>query len=139
LLPDEVPAEKLGLASGIKTFADMFGIILSSLLMSFLISSRDADPARSVAAIIVLLVVMGLVTILFSHEKTDDQPTDHKMDFRGLWKSVFNFKMEGDKGYWTLILSRFLYLVGIYGFQSLRNISFAINFPHKNPWLSPSW
>ncbi|HBF40829.1 MAG TPA: hypothetical protein DDW19_03360 [Anaerolineaceae bacterium] len=133
LLPDEVPAEKLGLASGIKTFADMFGIILSSLLMGFLISSRDADPARSVAAIIVLLVVMGLVTILFSHEKTDDQPTDHKMDFRGLWKSVFNFKMEGDKGYWTLILSRFLYLVGIYGFQSFAQYFIRDKFPSQEP------
>ncbi|MEN6570656.1 MAG: MFS transporter [Anaerolineaceae bacterium] len=133
LMPDEVPPEKLGLASGIKTFTDMVGIILSSLLMGFLISSKNANPAKSVAAIIGLLVVMGLITILFSHEKTSPKVETPRIGFGPFLKSVFNFKMEGDKGYWTLILSRFLYLVGIYGFQSFAQYFIRDKFPAQEP------
>ena len=132
-MPDEVPADKLGLASGIKTFTDMFGIILSSLLMGFLITSKNADPSRSVAAIIGFLVITGGITILFAHEKTTGDRPLHHIEFKSLWKSVFNFKMEGDKGYWTLILSRFLYLVGIYGFQSFAQYFIRDKFPSQEP------
>lgn len=133
LLPDEVPVEKLGLASGIKTFTDMFGIILSSLLMGFLITSKNADPARSVTAIIGLLLLMGGITIFLSHEKPSQRPKGEKINYKALWRSVFNFKMEGDKGYWILILSRFLYLVGIYGFQSFAQYFIRDKFPAQEP------
>lgn len=133
LLPDLVSAEKLGLASGIKTALDMAGIVLSSLLMGFLISSEDADPALAITVIIILLVVFALITLIFSKEKPSFEVEKNKIELGKLVKDVFNFKIEGDKHYWQLIFSRFLYLVGIYGFQSFAQYFIRDKFPEQDP------
>lgn len=133
LLPDEVPAEKLGLASGIKTALDMVGIVLSSLLMGFLISSKDPDPSLSVSVIIALLVVFGLITLVFTREKPSNSGGRKHIELGKVIKETFNFKMVGDRHYWQLILSRFLYLVGIYGFQSFAQYFIRDKFPEQDP------
>jgi MFS family permease len=133
LLPDIVPAEKLGTASGIKTFNDMLGTILSSVLMGFLITSQNANPARAVTVIIALLLVVSLVTILTSREKPAPKTQALRLNFKSLWRSAFNFKMEGDRNYWTLILSRFLFLFGVYGFQSFAQYLIRDKFPTQQP------
>ncbi len=133
LLPDEVPASQLGMASGIKTTMDMVGIIISSLLMGFLISSKDPDPTLSIIVIITLLAVFGGITLIFSKEKPTYEPNRPVIDWKGLWKSVFNFKAEGDKSYWRLIFSRFLYLVGVYGFQSFAQYYIRDKFSDQDP------
>ena len=133
LLPDEVPASQLGMASGIKTTLDMVGIILSSLLMGFLISAKDPDPTLSTIVIIGLLIVFGLITLLGSHEKSTFVAQRTRVDWKALWKTVFYFKAEGDKNYWRLIFSRFLYLVGIYGFQSFAQYFIRDKFSSQDP------
>jgi MFS family permease len=133
LLPDEVPASQLGMASGIKTTLDMAGIVLSSLLMGFLITAEDPDPTLSTIVIIALLIVFGLITLLGSKEKSTYSPQRTRVDWKGLWKSVFYFKAEGDKNYWRLIFSRFLYLVGIYGFQSFAQYFIRDKFSSQDP------
>ena len=132
-MPDEVPAEQLGVASGIKTAMDMFGIIISSLLMGFLISSTNANPTKSVLAIIGFLVLFGAVSLLGGHEKVQSVSQNRPHPLKGLWKETFNFKADGDKNYWRLIFSRFLYLVGIYGFQSFAQYFIRDKFPQENP------
>jgi len=134
LLPDEVPAEQLGLASGIKTALDMFGIIISSLLMGKLITSTNADPTKSVLAIIGFLILFGGITLLGSHEKSASTVKPEPVNWKELWKDVFNFKTggTGNKSYWTLIFSRFLYLVGIYGFQSFAQYFIRDKFPEQD-------
>lgn len=134
LLPDQVPSAQLGMASGIKTTLDMAGIILSSLLMGFLITAEDADPTLSVLVIIGLLVLFALITLLFTRERSTASPQQKlQFDWKALWKSVFHFKAEGDKGYWRLIFSRFLYLVGVYGFQSFAQYFIRDKFPEQDP------
>lgn len=133
LLPDEVPASQLGMASGIKTTLDMAGIILSSLLMGFLITAENPDPTLSTIVIIALLIVFGLITLLGSKEKSTYSAQRTRVDWKGLWKSVFYFKAEGDKNYWRLIFSRFLYLVGIYGFQSFAQYFIRDKFSDQDP------
>jgi MFS family permease len=134
LLPDEVPAEQLGMASGIKTAMDMFGIIISSLLMGFLITAKNADPTKSVLAIIGFMVLFGGITLLGAHEKAQTPPQENQFVLlKGLIKKVFNFNAEGDKSYWWLIFSRFLFLVGIYGFQSFAQYFIRDKFPQENP------
>ena len=133
LLPDEVPAEKLGLASGIKTALDMAGIVLSSLLMGFLISSSDPNPRLAVTVIIALLVVFGLITLVFTKESPSIGEGRNHLQLGRVIKETFNFKVVGDKHYWQLILSRFLYLVGIYGFQSFAQYFIRDKFPEQDP------
>jgi MFS family permease len=132
-LPDEVPAEQLGMASGIKTSMDMLGIILSSLLMGFLISAKNPDPKLSILVTIGLLVIFGAITLLFSREKTIPYIEPLRINWKTLWKEVFNFHIEGDKSYWQLIFSRFLYLVGIYGFQSFAQYFIRDKFSEQDP------
>lgn len=133
LLPDEVPAAKLGLASGIKIALDMVGIVLSSLLMGFLISADDPDPSLSIIVMIALLAIFGLVTLIFTREKPTFTGEPNRIDFGKLVKEVFSFKISGDKHYWQLIFSRFLYLVGIYGFQSFAQYFIRDKFPEQDP------
>jgi len=133
LLPDEVPADQLGMASGIKTALDMFGIVISSLLMGFLISSTDPDPRLSVTVIIALLVIFGSITLFFTHEKSLLDPAKNRIRLGEVIRNVFNFKIEGDKHYWQLIFSRFLYLVGIYGFQSFAQYFIRDKFSSQDP------
>lgn len=133
LLPDEVPADQLGMASGIKTAVDMLGIVISSLLMGFLISSTDPDPRLSVAVIIALLVIFGSITLFFTHEKPLLDPVKNRIRMAEVIKNVFNFKIEGDRHYWQLIFSRFLYLVGIYGFQSFAQYFIRDKFSDQDP------
>ncbi len=132
LLPDEVPASQLGMASGLKTAFDMFGIIVSSLLMGSLIASENADPTKSVLAIIGFMVVFASVTLFGSKERSASTVKPEPVKFKELWKDVFNFKTEGKSAYWQLIFSRFLYLVGIYGFQSFAQYFIRDKFPEQN-------
>lgn len=133
LIPDLVPAEKLGLASGIKTALDMAGIVLSSLLMGFLITADDPDPRLSILVIIGFLVVFGLITLIFSKEESTLDERKNRIEMGTLIKGVFNFKIKGDRNYWQLILSRFFYLVGIYGFQSFAQYFIRDKFPEQDP------
>jgi MFS family permease len=133
LMPDEVPADQLGVASGIKTAMDMAGVIISSLLMGFLITSQNADPKRSVLAIMGFLIVFGSLTLFGSHEKIEALEKRPRIQWRRLWKDTFNFKMTGNRSYWSLIFSRFLYLVGIYGFQSFAQYYIRDKFPQQDP------
>jgi MFS family permease len=133
LLPDEVPASQLGMASGIKTAMDMFGIILSSLLMGFLISAKNPDPSLSMVVIIALMIIFGGITLIFSHEKPTERVVRSTIHWKSLFKEVFNFKAGGDRDYWRLIFSRFLYLVGIYGFQSFAQYFIRDKFSSQDP------
>ena len=133
LIPDLVPAEKLGFASGIKTALDMAGIVISSLLMGFLISAKDSDPRLSISVIILMLVVFALITLIFSKEKPTNNEVKNRIEPVKLLKDVFDFKVVGNRNYWQLILSRFLYLVGIYGFQSFAQYFIRDKFPERDP------
>ena len=133
LLPDEVPEKQLGAASGIKTAMDMLGIIISSLLISKLITSENTDPTLSVLAIAGFLAVFAGITIFGSHEKVNPGQKHEPVHWKKIFKNVFDFKANGNKSYWTLIISRFLYLVGIYGFQTFAYYFIDDRFPNLNP------
>jgi len=134
-LPDEVPAEQLGMASGVKTVADMIGVILSSVLMGFLISGQNADPRKSILTILTFVAVFAAITLLGGRERVAVVVRPPVVQWKSLWKEVFNFKAEGDRNYWRLIFSRFLYLVGIYGFQSFAQYFIRDRFPNQDPIL----
>ncbi|NSW51594.1 MAG: MFS transporter [Anaerolineae bacterium] len=79
LIPDLVPDEKRGFASGIKALFELpFPVILVSFLMAPMVSSGNIWGAI-IATIVVLVVCMGL-TMLVPEEKCDapKEPTDWK-------------------------------------------------------------
>jgi Na+/melibiose symporter-like transporter len=123
LIPDLVPGERLGLASGIKNLFDMGGLVVASLVTGQLMG--DGNPTLAFAVIGVVLAVSGLVTVLGTPESPTLDPQESaaggdrsagrsQEGLRELLRVDFRRYPE----YTWLIISRFFILLGIYAVQS---------------------
>ena len=115
LLPDRVPQTQLGVASSLKTFMDMFSLIVASLLAGRLLDPVTRDPTRIMLVVMGLLAVSAAVTILGVKEN----PTHNaeRADGKTL-RTQFRIDFTENSSYWWLIAERLLFLVGIYGVQA---------------------
>ncbi len=115
LLPDRVPEGQMGVASSLKTFMDMFSLILASLLAGRLIDPQTRNPTAIMLVVIGLLAISAAITIL----GTPEEPTQARpgLDWKGL-ASQFKIDFRQNRGYWWLIAERALFLLGIYGVQA---------------------
>ncbi len=115
LLPDRVPASQRGVASSLKTFMDMFSLILASLLAGRLLDPVSRDPTR------IMLVVMGLLavsaTVTFLGVREESTQAESAIDWRSVLRQ-FRINIRENSAYWWLIAERLLFLVGIYGVQA---------------------
>ena len=116
LIPDLVPDEQMGAASGVKNLMDMGGLIVASLAAGSLLSPDDRYPTTIMLVVMVVLAVSAALTFLTTREKsTDDkEKTKNRINL----KEVFKVDFSGNRNYFRLIASRFIFLVGIYGVQS---------------------
>ena len=115
LLPDRVPEQQLGMASAIKTFMDMFSLIIASLLAGRLLDPVTRAPTAIMLVVIGLLAVSASITIFF----TPEVPTHERA--RMDWKTLlaqFKIDFHQNTAYWWLIAERALFLLGIYGVQA---------------------
>jgi len=116
LIPDMVPDEQLGLASGLKNLLDMAGLIIASLAAGALLSPQDRYPVVIMVVVMVVLIICSLVT--FVGIKENPSLTGKKDKVRMSLKKLFDFDLKANTSYYWLIVSRFLFLVGIYGIQT---------------------
>ena len=118
LIPDLVPAERRGLASGIKNLFDMGGLVVASLVAGQLVASGDVTFAFAV--IIVVLALTTLVTVLFTRESPAPQSpvgeAGHGVS-SGL-RDVLRVEPRRHPAYTRLIAGRFLVLLGIFSVQA---------------------
>jgi Na+/melibiose symporter-like transporter len=116
LIPDLVPNEQLGLASGLKNLLDMAGLIIASLVAGSLLSPDDRYPTMIMIVVMVILLISAAVTFLYVKEKptSDNSRNSNKIHL----KQVFQIDLKANNSYFWLIVSRFLFLVGIYGVQT---------------------
>jgi Na+/melibiose symporter-like transporter len=116
LIPDLVPNEQLGLASGLKNLLDMAGLIIASLAAGSLLSPDDRYPTMIMIVVMVILLISAAVTFLYVKEKptSDTSRNSNKIHL----KQVFQIDLKANSSYFWLIVSRFLFLVGIYGVQT---------------------
>jgi MFS family permease len=115
LLPDLVPPTQLGVASSLKTFMDMFALIIASLLAGRMINSETRDPTVIMLTVILLLAVTASITIFGVREK----PTG--MGDRTDWNALsaqFHINFRENSAYWWLVLERAIFLLGIFGVQA---------------------
>ena len=129
LLPDRVALNKIGSASGLKTFMDMTALIIAALA-----AGRLLDPqGRDAHLIILLLIGVVLLTVAVTVLGTPEQPVEPKAIKQrfswGRWWAGFykSFRATPDgwtaafrenASYWWLILQRGVFLLGIYGLQA---------------------
>jgi MFS family permease len=112
LMHDLVPLEQMGMASGIKNLFDMAGLVISSLLVGRLLSEQNVPLALgSVAAFLVLGSLFTLFGVRERLTKTTEVVEKEPFDF------AFG-ALRAHKSYRRLILSRLLFLTGVYGVQT---------------------
>jgi Na+/melibiose symporter-like transporter len=126
LIPDLVPEQQRGLASGIKNLFDMLGLVVASLVAGQLMEA--GSPALAFVAIGAVLAVSTLVTLLATSEAdaTGLGESSHSRDrslgarpgpaLRSL-RDVLSVDFRRYPDYTWLIVSRFLILLGIYAVQ----------------------
>lgn len=113
LIPDLVPSDRRGLASGMKNLFDMGGLVVTSLVAGQLMG-RD-NPGLVFAITGSVLLACALITVLATPEKptSSTDPSPAGTSLRGLVQ--VDFRRYPD--YTWLLLSRFLILLGVYAVQ----------------------
>jgi len=116
LIPDLVPNEQLGLASGLKNLLDMAGLIVASMVAGNLLSPDDRYPTMIMVVVMGVLLISAAVTFFYLKEAptSDNNRNGNKIHI----KQVFQIDLKANTSYFWLIVSRFLFLVGIYGIQT---------------------
>jgi len=115
LLPDRVPPEQLGSASGIKNMMDMGGLVVSSLIVGRMVPPDVRQPVGAMLVVALLLAISAAITVGGAKE-APTQGGYNTRDRRDMWQ-VFRVDWHTHSGYGWLIASRFFYLFGIYGIQ----------------------
>ena len=115
LLPDRVPEHQLGTASALKTFMDMFSLIIASLLAGRLLDAKTRDATLIMLVVMGVLAFSAVITIL----GTPEEPTHdrRRLDFYGFFDQ-FRIDFHANISYWWLIAERGLFLLGIFGVQA---------------------
>jgi MFS family permease len=115
LLPDRVPQSQMGLAASLKTFMDMFSLVVASLLAGRLLDPVTRDPAPILLVVMSLLAICATITFIgVKEERTLDR---ERMPWRSLL-DTFRIDFDRNSAYWWLIAERLLFLLGIYGMQA---------------------
>jgi len=141
LIPDLVPEQQRGLASGIKNLFDMLGLVVASLVAGQLMGA--GNPALPFIVIGAVLAVSTLVTLLATPETdaTGLGESSHGRDrslgarpgpaLRSL-RDVLSVDFRRYPDYTWLIVSRFLILLGIYAVQGFAQyyVRDVLRVPH---------
>ena len=116
LLPDVVPEQQIGAASGLKIFLDMFMTAVATLAAGFLLDPETRDPSLVMGLVMGLLFVSTLVTVLGTREAPAGDPAARRLAWANL-RDQFHIDFRRHSAYWWLIAQRFVCLLGIYGIQ----------------------
>jgi MFS family permease len=116
LIPDMVPEDQMGTASGLKNLMDMGGLIIVSLAAGRLLSPDDRYPTTIMLVVMVVLAVSAAITFFFTKEKPTSVLAKNRNRFS--FKEILRVDFSGNRNYFRLIASRFMFLIGIYGVQT---------------------
>jgi MFS family permease len=127
LLPDVVPAEQRGEASGYYGVANLLGILAGTVGAGYLLHQYGRFVA--VESIALALALTMLVTVTMVPDRA--RPTQEQ--FESPWQAfrdTFSFDLERHRDFAWLMASRLLILMGVVGLQSFAFFYFAdVFFP----------
>jgi MFS family permease len=115
LVPDRVPREQLGRASGVKNLLDMGGVIIASVAAGRLLSPQDRYPTTVMLVVMGVLGLSAAITLLSAREESS---LDGKENRHIQIREVFRPDLHSNRNYAWLIGSRFVFLMGVYGVQA---------------------
>jgi len=107
-IPDIVPRERRGTASGLKGLMDLSGALLGFVVLGALLAGGDARPAAAALAV-ALIAGFVLTALLVREPKVGAMPAA-----RGGPLDVFRFDFRRHSALAWVVCSRFLFLLGTY-------------------------
>ena len=128
LIPDRVPPEQHGAASGFKNLFDMGGLVVASLLMGNLLDPDSPNAFIPLAVVAGILLIGAIITILGTRERSTISG-DIEIVNKSKTKRV---ALRGTPYAW-LIASRFFFLLGIYDIQVFAQYYIRDVIPTENP------
>jgi MFS family permease len=117
LLPDLVPPEQLGRGSAMKSALDMLGLIVASLLMGRFLLENGSNWLAAVVIVAAVLAITTLITLAGSREQDSRGKASTAPLHEKPW-DMFRVQWSTAPGFAWLILSRFVFLAGVYGVQA---------------------
>jgi MFS family permease len=111
-IPDLVPAQKRGLASGFKGFMDIGGAMLGFVLLGQLLGSGRLGLALLILAATVTLTF--LLTLLMVREDVPNLSSKNQSENHVTFLDAFRLDLHQHRRFARLVLSRFLFLLGTY-------------------------
>ena len=141
LIPDRVPPEQHGAASGIKNLMDMSALVVASLLMGNLLDPQAPNARIPLIVVAAVLFVGAAITLLGTHEQPssalpsqENPPVQATKEAGSLVRQVRQL-VRGlrNSPYGWLIASRFFFLVGIYDIQVFAQYYIRDVIPTDNP------
>jgi MFS family permease len=117
LLPDLVPPEQLGRASAVKSSLDMLGIIVASLWMGRFFHADGSNWPAAVGLLMGVLAVTLVITVIGSREASTVH-LDKREPIRNPLRGMFRVDWKQAPGFAPLIVTRFVFLAGVYGIQA---------------------
>jgi MFS family permease len=136
LLPDKIPPEKHGTASGVKNLLDMTGLVIASLLMGNLLDPDAPNALIPLSVVAAVLMVGTLITIVWVREVPTNTgkpvtPTSGAEESSSFLRRFPHLNRKSP--YTWLIASRFLFLLGIYDIQVFAQYYIRDVIPTDNP------
>ncbi len=132
LMHDRVPADQMGVASGIKNLFDMGGLIISSLAVGRLLSPDDPDTG-GVIGLVAAILLAGLVITVLGVREANSRLTPGAIRLAESLRASFRIDVRGNRHYWKLIWSRLLFLLSVYGIQAFAQYYVRDTLPTSNP------
>jgi MFS family permease len=117
LLPDLVVPEQLGRGSAVKSALDMLGMIVASLVMGRLMLEDGSNWPAMVGIAAAVLAAGAALTLLGTRERDSRHSAATGLLGKGL-TDMFRVDWKSAPGFAGLILSRFVFLAGVYGVQA---------------------
>lgn len=116
VIPDLVPERQKGLASGIKNFMDMAGVISASVLAGILLDPASSNPLPVFLVVMGVLGFSAIITLLSIQDRQKGATSQVKEPVS--LKTVFAFDRKAHPSFSNLLVSRFIFLLGVYGIQT---------------------
>lgn len=114
MIPDVVPEEQRGTASGYYGLANLLGLLFGTVVAGFILSHAGRHAA--VGSIVVLLLVTMMMTVVFVPDRTRPTMQSFTSPLQLAW-TTFTAPLAYPSFMW-LMASRLLILMGIVGIQS---------------------
>jgi MFS family permease len=114
LIPDLVPKEQRGTASGVKGLIEIIGAIVASLGAGYLVGQGQMTAA--IGLIMMVFVIAVLVTIYFVREERCTQISE-----KSVWATAFGtFKVDlrSHSDYLWWLINRFVFFIGLTSIQT---------------------